>query len=502
VIISYTRGLACLPEDAGESKRDLHRNRSLANLHLGRYDATISDALLSVSDDRDEVARKKDAKALYRTGRANYQLGNLVGALALFEKMLELCPADEKGTAELNKTKTRLLEQETGNYDFAEIINELSKNKFLADRASFVGRTEVGQTSDRGRGLFATQNLAMGDLILCEKAFMVAHTSEPEPAAADHLTQLCILNKLMDNPSLSKGILDLYSGETPKTTAMLIIDGQAVIDVFEIAQIFKYNAFAYAVGNEQQMYGTSGMRAPDAGVSTGIWLRASYANHACNFNSTRSFFGDLIVYRATRDIARGAEITIAYISPTADDEMSKIMLPNWGFNCSCILCNHEAATNVDRSGLLEASNAFLDVHWIGANINFDYEVLEQAVTLAVDFLESYSSNLSLQLPCLGACPIYLWLCQVYFTLGDAENTLATAEEVLRLHGYRLVVEDSTVSLDATHGFLTPGVVDTLMHVFKSLKNLKPALGREFKVLAKRFYLTLNGSLAGFGARYD
>jgi len=79
--------------------------------------------------------------------------------------------------------------------------------------------------------------------------------------------------------------------------------------------------------------------------SSGIWPMASYINHCCNSNARRAFIGDMMIVRATRDLAPGTEITFWYQSPKTDgyDERQK-KLQHWGFKCDCSMCQDEKLT--------------------------------------------------------------------------------------------------------------------------------------------------------------
>jgi tetratricopeptide (TPR) repeat protein len=130
-VSSYTHGIACSDPDADadmrDLMRDLYRSRSLADLQLGRYGATILDAHISTSNSQDDIAKSEDAKAWFLRGRANYQLGHYSDALKTFQHMLILSPSDFQGHQELEKTKKRVLEQQEGIYDFAEMIDEVTQ---------------------------------------------------------------------------------------------------------------------------------------------------------------------------------------------------------------------------------------------------------------------------------------------------------------------------------------------------------------------------------------
>jgi tetratricopeptide (TPR) repeat protein len=252
--------------------RDLYRHRSMANLRLGRFDATIPDAYMSTSNGRDSTAKLEDAKAWFHRGCANYQLSHYADALKAFERALILAPSDLQAHQELEKTKKRLLEQQEGTYDFAEMIDEVTKNGFFVDRASFLSQTEVRQTQDRGRGLFATKDIRMGDLVLCEKAFMAAHSDDRTPKSTTPVW-LNSVQKVIDNPSQSKELLSLYAGE-PRTSPIPapIIDGVPVVDTFKVSKVLELNGFSYTVGRESHAYGTSGMTAKERPISTGLWI--------------------------------------------------------------------------------------------------------------------------------------------------------------------------------------------------------------------------------------
>ncbi|KAG9600336.1 SET domain-containing protein, partial [Aureobasidium melanogenum] len=315
----YTRGLARLDPDADEGMRDLTRDlyhhRSSTNFQLQRYDAAILDAFLSTSNGRDDTSKAKDSEAWFRRGRANYQLGHYADALKAFERMLMLAPSNSKGHEELKKTITRLLEQQQGTYNFAEIIDEVTKNGFFADRASFISKTEVRQTQDRGRGLFASQDIRMGDLIFCEKAFMAAHPDYHAPNSRLKVW-LDSVQKVINNPSQSKDLLGLYAGQpSTSSTSAPMIDGTPVVDTFKVSKLLDLNGFSFAVGRESQAYGTSARMTMTTPKSTGLWIHIANANHACLSNAVRSFIGDLIILRAAKDINNGEEITISYQNP-------------------------------------------------------------------------------------------------------------------------------------------------------------------------------------------
>jgi hypothetical protein len=53
----------------------------------------------------------------------------------------------------------------------------------------------------------------------------------------------------------------------------------------------------------------SASREPTEFGSCGIWTKASYLNHSCVSNARRAFIGNMMVVRATRDLAADTELT-------------------------------------------------------------------------------------------------------------------------------------------------------------------------------------------------
>lgn len=467
---------------------------------MGHYDATISDAFWALTNEQDQASKIKDAKAHFRRGLANYRLGHFSSALRSLSHALELAPSDKLAKLEHGRTEQRLKEQNEGEYDFAEIIEEVTKNGFVADRASFTSKTEVRESAEYGRGLFATQAISMGDLILCEKAFVVAHeiisgTKNSSPA----LWRGCI-EKVTDNPSLGRGLFNLYAGEPlPSTpTSIPIIDGKPVVDMMKISDVLKHNIFSYTVGREARPYGTSAITTTHEPKSLALFLRASLANHNCLFNTKRSFIGDLIIFRATKDIPKDAEITIAYLDPGGADNdlLQDTLFKNLGFRCGCLVCQTEAKCTTDRKSLIRTVRTFLAAQRVGPMF------VRQAEALAVDLEEAYSLHLSLGLPCVGISPIWQWLCQEYFLLGDRDQVERCAMSVLKVHGYKVEIEGSKVSLDATYGFPSMAVVGALSFLSRMYeRDGNVALSQEFETLAKTVYKIENGTPIGYDLRY-
>lgn len=510
IVSSYTSGLTCSNPEIYKNMhgltRDLYLDRSLAGLHLTRYDASILDAFRSISNGPDDRAKFMDAKAWFNRGHANYQLGRYDDALNAFRRMLMLAPFDPQGHEELKNTRERLLEQQQGAYNFAEMIDEVPENGFFADRASFLSRTEVRQTQDRGRGLFATKDIRMGDLVLCEKAFMAAHPNDRTPRSTVPVW-LHSVQKVVDNPSQSRDLLSLYTGQ-PRTSPISapIIDGIPVVDTFRISSILDLNGFSYTVGRESHAYGTSAMMTKESPKSTGLWIHVANANHACLSNAVRSFIGDMIILRAARDIEDGEEITISYQKPAPLlEDRQKALSDSWRFRCTCLLCTSEMKFGFKMHTLaehVETSMAFMGDRSLDAILAVDAEMIAMAEIVAEDLEQVYADNLVHRLPCLGMVDIWQWLCQTYCQNRYSNQLKRCATKVLESHGYWITLQGSRVSIDLAYGIPTVAVVDALMYLAGVAEGeQKTELSLEFKAWARRFYEIVNGNMTGFELKY-
>jgi hypothetical protein len=74
----------------------------------------------------------------------------------------------------------------------------------------------------------------------------------------------------------------------------------------------------------------------------GCWPAASYFNHSCNPNLEKKRVGRTWEFRANRDIAKGDQICITYLSgeerKLSRNKRMVTLKKNWGFECACERC--------------------------------------------------------------------------------------------------------------------------------------------------------------------
>jgi hypothetical protein len=149
--------------------------------------------------------------------------------------------------------RCRLGEQENGTYGFKAIYEEVSKLRPPhLDHATFIGPVTVKVSTGRGRGLFTTNAVKAGDLILCEKAFACCYANTVEEEYAADSSELSLLvnihtnrmtmgtqsdlitrmvQKLWRNPSLLPEFMALHHGSY-KPVDVIEVDGKPIIDTY------------------------------------------------------------------------------------------------------------------------------------------------------------------------------------------------------------------------------------------------------------------------------
>ncbi|KAF4342173.1 n-lysine methyltransferase SMYD2 [Fusarium beomiforme] len=350
----YTQGLKQLGSEEGNEtvRKDIHRNRSHVNIQLKRFDEAISDALISITNGKTEDLKALDAKAYNRAGFAAYAQGDFSRAKFCFQQQENLQPMDQNLKLHLRRVDARLQEEVNGTYNMKRIVSSLSKTGGKPDTASYYGSTEIKDSPGAGRGLFATRDIVENEIIMCEKAFCAAwsHETNTFTALACDLREdaaikvfpaglhEAVVRKLLNNPSQVEEVLSLHGDYLGLGTKLLEVDGSPVIDTFQVHDIIQRNAFGLGQQTDDEDV---------SNASTGLWIRASYINHSCVPNTKKDFVGDLIIFRATRRITAGEEITHSY-DESSDYETRKANTQRtWNFVCRCQLCVVEGAESED-----------------------------------------------------------------------------------------------------------------------------------------------------------
>ncbi|KAK1778009.1 hypothetical protein QBC45DRAFT_452057 [Copromyces sp. CBS 386.78] len=324
-VFCYTEALEGLEDEL--SKAPVYTKRAGVNLLLGRYDAAKSDALTS------RTGAPTDWKAYYNAGRAAYGLCEYATSKSYFDEALKLNSKGAGVQKEYERVQARVQEEETGNYDFTAMHASLGPTNVHMDAGSFLANTCVADSGFHGRGLFAARPLKAGDLVYVEKATLMP--SQYDPARASAALYTLMVRQLCDNPSLADTVLKLFPGQLPyeRTGAEgTLVDGVPVVDVFMVEGIRTKNCFSSPLSTYDDTKPTYN----SARMAKGLWAHSSLMNHSCVPNTMRSFVGDMLICRATRDVKEGEELFQQYVPvKTLVDVRNKEFEEGWGFECRC-----------------------------------------------------------------------------------------------------------------------------------------------------------------------
>ncbi|KAH6844726.1 hypothetical protein B0I37DRAFT_433298 [Chaetomium sp. MPI-CAGE-AT-0009] len=200
-----------------------------------------------------------------------------------------------------------------------------------------------------------------------------------------------VVERLMANPSLIGDVMDSYGDwDGGEGNGVHETDDRPVVDVFRVHDILSRNA--------------------GQGGGAGLWPRAALINHSCIPNSEREFIGDLMVVRATKNIAKGEEVVHRYDESGLYEARQRALMTTWGFECSCALCvvekGEDPTVQEKRGTLAKEADAFLKS--VGSSGNKKLATTKaRRLVKAID--ETYDEKKYRGLPRLAKRGIEQWL---------------------------------------------------------------------------------------------
>ncbi|KAK3300596.1 uncharacterized protein B0H64DRAFT_352208 [Chaetomium fimeti] len=485
-VFCYTEALEVSDDAAFQAP--IYTKRSGVNLILGRYDAAKADALAS------RTGGPQEWKAYYNAGRAAYGLCNYTTSHTLLTTALSLNPTHSGIKKEHARCTARLHEESTGEYDFPAMQASLTPQSVHLDRGSFLANTRVGESPRHGRGLFATRALRAGDLVFAEKATLMPN--QYEPARASAALYALMVRQLCDNPSLAGPVLRLFDGGYERGGGEGgLVDGVPVVDVFLVEAIRTRNCFSAPRSTLENTRPS----VPEGRQCKGLWVHASYMNHDCVANTMRSFVGDMLVSRATRDIEEGEELFQQYVPvKPLPDVRNKQFKDGWGFECGCTLCAAERrspeAMQAKRKELLVAVEKLCSKKMPGR------ELIPDAKIRSVDKLtrqleEAHEKDVYEGVPRLTLIYPSNWLVAAHRGRKNHGKVVKHAMKVLRNFGFK--VPDESEVWDPREIYTKSGNA-TLMtvHIVATLRTL----GEAYEALGHKEMASKCVEAAEFGYR--
>ena len=219
--------------------------------------------------------------------------------------------------------------------------------------------------------------------------------------------------------------------------------------------------------------------------TTGIFLKASPINHSCHSNARRSFIGDMIIVRATRDIPAATEISFWYAPPEPGRTWEKTQesLRHWGFQCSCIWCQQDKKTpkktHTKRMTLLEDLKAAFQT---SGSTN-----LSRTEKIITAIEKTYSAPAT-DIPRLELADPYLLLTRIHTSHNRPQPAIQTAFKALTSLGFLIAHHAPDPSFAVLQwGLPQEQVIETWTHVWTACDKIAPHLCEKAEGYARISY---------------
>lgn len=464
---SYAEGLDCA--GPGEATT-LLLNRAAALLKLDRPGAALKCCCAALQGIEPTAAAWK--KAHFRAATAEYMLSRYIDAEARLDRLL----ADDSDPATLalmTRTRARLKESETGLYEWPSVF-DLAITSPTLDIADFQGPVEIANIPGRGRGLIASRNIEIGELLLVAKpmatgrgdpkrvgavvgANLFTETIDPYPFL-DLLASL--VQRCEDDPPLATRLFDLspsYDFVTHEPFPPL--DSPPRMDVSRLEGIATFNSFhVESLADKSAGRSRSAEVASYAHAPSSLYGLPSYMNHSCVGNVSYSFLADVLFLRARTKVRRGDELLDSYVDALGRYEDRTKVIERHGFVCDCELCREERADGTvvreKRRGLCEAVDQLTDK--IHGDKQEGSQYLAPILHLAQELATTYdrASRSSTLQP--GLYAVYRLLSQTLFSSGRADEALPFEIKALESLGARF---DKSGAIDRWGLLMSPRLGD-------------------------------------------
>lgn len=157
---------------------------------------------------------------------------------------------------------------------------------------------------------------------------------------------------------------------------------------------------------------------------------AAIINHSCNGNASRSFIGDMMILRATRDLDPNTEIVVEYQAPvTSESRMEPMNLWRWGFQCTCEVC--QDLRNSKKGVLIRREKLRNDILSAFECMKPDTNKIEAMLS---KLTATYRQPASV-VPRFSMWELYYTLVTVYGVHGQIEEAIDSSFRTLESLGY-------------------------------------------------------------------
>jgi len=241
-------------------------------------------------------------------------------------------------------------ENTLGNYNYLEMLKEEQKNIEFNNYGEYLNpKVEINYDNNKGLKMIAKEKIKIGELLIVEKSLVFSKgdsegkediiVSKDNPKVIAEIEMFNKLYyKLIKTPLDYEKFYYLTDGRNlnqdlseRKKYAEEQDRGIRKLEYFKVNQAICLNK-----------YGSGRNIIINHHLGVGVWGYASFFNHDCLPNSEHFNIGDYHFGYCTREIQKGEEITVKYVSSTKSyKERQQTLLENWRFNCNCQLCKYQ-----------------------------------------------------------------------------------------------------------------------------------------------------------------
>jgi hypothetical protein len=212
----------------------------------------------------------------------------------------------------------------------------------------------------------------------------------------------------------------------------------------------------------------------------------------------RSFLGDMLFLRATRDIEQGEEITSQYVSPDlvyrARQETFK---GTWGFECDCTLCVHDKGVRQEREG--ERMAVFEELKNTAGKIGARPKTtaLKKFAKRLRD-LEALYPDTNAELPRLCLVHPTLFLTEAWRSLKNVDRMMEFADKLLGAFGIATRVEGEDLRVVRNVGLVNVETVRALKYLAEGFEAKgRSELAGKVMMIARGWFRVVTGTEVGF-----
>ena len=217
----------------------------------------------------------------------------------------------------------------------------------------FIGPLRIGLTRDgRGRGLFLTEDVSVGQILIASNAFSAAYNDDGNLEVYDKVVSI-----VKSSPRALRQLYSLagsvekhhHSHHVPNVPKVELFDQKVSDSEFFSLDEEENEDMAFDEARIKHIIITNSFSgkipAPRSEPEleskiNALWLLPSFVNHSCSPNVGRLLVGEVMIFIAAKDMKANEEISICYtdcMSPLR--KRDKVLIrTGGGFDCNCERC--------------------------------------------------------------------------------------------------------------------------------------------------------------------